>query len=99
MQDQVNVLEELIRTFVNNNMEGKRQRVEWFLSNIMDHEAKDQILAAGYERSDNRKAHRNRHKKRPTKTGERDLVPSKPQINVSRARQGYSRDIQWLRRQ
>ncbi len=58
MQDQVNVLEELIRTFVNDSIEGKRQVVEWFLKNVMDQEAKDQVLAARYERSDNRKAHR-----------------------------------------
>ena len=99
MQDQVNVLEELIRTFVNGNMEGKRQLVEWFLNNVMDREAKDQVLAARYGRSDNRKAHRNGYRKRTLKTSEGDLLLSKPQIRVSRSRQGYSRDIQGLRRQ
>ena len=99
MQDQVNVMEELIRTFVNDNMEGKRQLVEWFLNNVMDREAKDQVLAARYGRSDNRKAHRNGYRKRTLKTSEGDLVLSKPQIHVSSPRQGYSRDIPESRRQ
>ena len=99
MQDQVNVLEELIRTFVNDNMEGKRQLVEWFLNNVMDQEAKDQVLAARYGRSDNRKAHRNGYRKRIFKTSGEDLVLSKTQIRVSRSRQRYSRDIQGMRRQ
>lgn len=99
MQDQVNVMEELIRTFVNDNMEGKRQLVEWFLNNVMDQEAKDQVLAARYKRSNNWKAHRNGYRKRTLMTSEGDLVLSKTQIRVSRSRQGYSRDIQGLRRQ
>jgi transposase-like protein len=99
MQDQVNVLEELIRTFVNDNMEGKRRLVEWFLNNVMDLEAKDQVLAARYGRSGNQKAHMNGYRKRTIKTSEGDLVLSKPQIRVSRSRQGFSRDIQGLRGQ
>ena len=76
----MNVLEELIRTLVNDKMEGRRQLVEWSLNNVMDQEAKDQVLAARYERPDNRKAHRNGYMKRTLKTGEGDLVLSKPQI-------------------
>lgn len=64
MQDQVDTLEELIRTFVNDNREGKKQPVEWFLNNVMDQEAREQILAARYERSGNRKAHRNGYRSR-----------------------------------
>ena len=99
MQDKVNVLDELIRTFVDDNMEGKRQLVKWFPNNVMDLEAKDQVLAARYGRSDNQKAHRNGYRRRTLKTSEGDLLLSKPKIRVSRSRQGYSRDIQGLRRQ
>ena len=36
MQNHMNLLEELIGTFVNDDLEGKSQLVEWFLSNVMD---------------------------------------------------------------
>lgn len=46
MQNHMNLLEELIGTFVNDDLEGKSQLVEWFLSNVMDQlfpETKDLI--------------------------------------------------------
>ena len=36
MQNHMNLLEELIGTFVNDDLEGKSQLVEWFLNDVMD---------------------------------------------------------------
>ncbi len=80
MQDQLNIVEDLISTFLSDNREGKKKLVEWFLNTVMDQEAIDQIRAERYERSDKRKAHRNGYRKRSLKTSDGDLTLDKPQI-------------------
>ena len=80
MQDQLNMVEDLIRGFLKDNREGKKQLIEWFLNEVMDREAMDQIRAEWYERSEQRKAHRNGKRKRSLKTSDGDLTLEKPQI-------------------
>ena len=80
MQDQLNIVEGLISTFLKDNKEGKKRLVEWFLNTVMDQEAIDQIRAERYERSDTRRAHRNGYRKRSLKTSDGDLILEKPQI-------------------
>jgi putative transposase len=54
--------------------------VEWFLNSVMEEEARMQISADPYERSEDRKAHRNGIRKRTLKTLEGKLELNKPQI-------------------
>jgi len=80
MQDQMEMVKEVISTFLNDRKEGKKQLVEWFLNNVMEEEARIQVSAKPYERSDERKAHRNGSRSRKLNTTEGTLELNKPQI-------------------
>ena len=73
MQDQLNVLKEMISTFLQDNREGKKKLMEWFLNSVMEEEARMQVLAGPYERSIERRAHRNGIRIRKLKTGNGEL--------------------------
>ena len=59
---------EIILQFLQDNEEGIRQILTWFLNIIMEYEAQLQAGATHYERTTSRKAHRNGYKKRTLKT-------------------------------
>ncbi len=80
MQDQLDIIKEIINSFLKDSKEGKKQLIEWFLNHVMKEEAKIQVLAEPYERSDRRKAHRNGYRKRKLNTKDGTLDLNKPQI-------------------
>jgi len=51
--------EEIILQFLQDNEEGIRQILTWFLNAIMEYEAQLQAGATHYKRTTSRKAHRN----------------------------------------
>ncbi len=59
MQDQLDIVKEVISTYLKHNNEGNIQLVEWFLNSVMEEEARIQVSADRYERTDGRRAHRN----------------------------------------
>ena len=63
MQDQLKVLKEMIKTY-GLNREGMRGLKEWFLNDVMNEEAGEQLNASLYERNANRKDYRNGYKSR-----------------------------------
>ncbi|SIM61696.1 IS256 family transposase [Cuniculiplasma divulgatum] len=80
MQDQMEMVKEVISTFLNDRKEGKKQLVEWFLNKVMEEEARIQVSAEPYERSEERKAHRNGTRKRKLNTTDGTVELDKPQI-------------------
>jgi hypothetical protein len=54
MQDQLEIVKEVISSFLKDRKEGKKQLLEWFLNNVMEEEARMQISADPYERSEDR---------------------------------------------
>ena len=80
MQDQLDVVKEIISIFLKDSKEGKKELVEWFLNNVMEEEARIQVSAHPYERSDSRRAHRNGSRTRKLKTVDGELELKKPQI-------------------
>ncbi len=74
------VFKELIKSYLLDHKEGKKELIEWFLNNVMDEEALQQIEAESYERSEDRKGYRNGSRKRMLKTTDGELVLNKPQI-------------------
>ena len=80
MQDQMEIVKEVISTFLEDRKEGKKQLVEWFLNTVMEEEARIQTAADPYERSDERKAHRNGTRRRKLNTTEGTVELNKPQI-------------------
>lgn len=80
MQDQLEVVKEVISTFLNDRKEGKKQLVEWFLNKVMEEEARIQVSAEPYERSEGRRAHRNGSRKRKLNTTDGTVELNKPQI-------------------
>ena len=68
MKDLFNLPENIIHQFLQDNEEGIRQILTWFLNSIMEYEAKIQFGASYYERISSRKAHRNGYRKRTLKT-------------------------------
>ena len=71
---------EIILQFLQDNEEGIRQILTWFLNAIMEYEAQLQAGATHYERTISRKAHRNGYRKRTLKTRYRTLELLKPQL-------------------
>ena len=61
-------------------IEGKKEFITWFLNNVMDVEAIEQLKADKYERNDNRAGYRNGYKKRRLKTVDGELLLDKPDI-------------------
>ncbi|MCL4453634.1 MAG: IS256 family transposase [Candidatus Thermoplasmatota archaeon] len=73
-------IEELIKLFINDRKEGKKELITWFLNNVMDEEAVEQLNAVRYERNNNRKGYRNGTKKRKLKTVDGELILDKPDL-------------------
>ena len=63
MQDHLKELKEMIKTY-GSNREGMRGLKEWFLNDVMNEEAEEQLNASRYERNANRKDYRNGYKLR-----------------------------------
>ena len=80
MQDQLDVVKEVISIFLKDRKEGKRQLIEWFLNDVMDEEARVQLASMPYERTEERKGHRNGSRTRKLKTVDGELELRKPQI-------------------
>ena len=73
-------VEELIKLFMEDRIEGKKEFITWFLNNVMDEEAIEQLKAERYERTDGRTGYRNGTKKRRLKTVDGELLLDKPDI-------------------
>ena len=80
MQDQLEVMKEIISSFLQDSRDGKKKLVEWFLNSVMEEEARIQLSSLPYERSKERKGYRNGSRKRTLKTSEGKLELKKPQI-------------------
>ena len=80
MQDQLDVLKEIISIFLKDSKEGKKQLIEWFLNDVMEEEARVQLSSMPYERTEERKGHRNGTRTRKLKTVDGALELKKPQI-------------------
>lgn len=80
MQNQLEVIKELISSFLKDRKEGKKQLLEWFLNDVMEEEARVQISSLPYERTDERKGYRNGSRTRRLKTVDGELELKKPQI-------------------
>ena len=72
--------EELVKVFIEDRTEGKKGFVTWFLNNVMDEEAIEQLNADVYERTDGRTGYRNGTKKRKLKTVDGELILDKPDL-------------------
>ena len=57
-----------------------RDLKKWFLNDLMNEEAEEQINASGYERSNNRKDYRNGYKQRSLLTTDGKILLDKPQF-------------------
>ena len=73
-------IEELIKLFINDRKEGKKELITWFLNNVMDEEAIEQLNAVRYERNNKRTGYRNGAKKRKLKTVDGELILDKPDL-------------------
>ena len=80
MQNQLDVLKEIISIFLKDSKEGKKQLIEWFLNDVMEEEARVQLSSMPYERTEERKGHRNGTRTRKLKTVDGALELKKPQI-------------------
>ena len=79
-KNQLISVEELIKLFMEDRIEGKKEFITWFLNNVMDEEAIEQLKAGRYERTDRRTGYRNGTKKRRLKTVDGELILDKPDI-------------------
>ncbi|KQB34924.1 MAG: transposase [Acidiplasma aeolicum] len=79
-KNQLISIEELIKVFINDGKEGKKELITWFLNNVMDEEAIEQLNAVRYERNNKRTGYRNGYKKRKLKTLDGELILDKPDI-------------------
>jgi transposase-like protein len=59
---------------------GLKSLLTWFLNQVMQYEAQDQVGAEPYARAEGRKAYRNGYKRRTLKTRVGELALSKPQL-------------------
>jgi putative transposase len=71
---------ELIEDYLIDKNEGMKNITTWFLNEVMQQEAENQIKARRYERTNQRKAQRNGIRKRSLKTIHGDIVLNKPQL-------------------
>jgi transposase-like protein len=74
MQDQLEIVMKVMSSFLKDSKEGKKHLVEWILNSVTEEEAGIQISADPYERTADRKAHRNGTGKMTLKTVEDTLV-------------------------
>ena len=49
MQDQLEIVKEIISSFLKDSREGKKQLVEWFLNSVMEEEARIQVSSLASE--------------------------------------------------
>lgn len=68
MQGQLEILKEVISSFLKDSKEWKRQLVEWFFNSVLEEEARIQVSADPHEPTGERKARRNGTRKRKLKT-------------------------------
>ena len=80
MQDQLDVMKQIISSFLLDSKEGKKKLMEWFLNTVMEEEARIQVSSLPYERSEERRGYRNGSRKRSLKTTDGKLALKKPQI-------------------
>ena len=80
MQDQLEAMKEIISSFLKDSKDGKKRLVEWFLNSVMEEEARIQVSSMSYERTEERKGHRNGSRTRRLKTVDGELELKKPQI-------------------
>ncbi len=71
---------ELIKLFIEDRKEGKKEFITRFLNNVMNEEAIEQLNAEKYERSNERMGYRNSYKKRKLNTVDGELILDKPDI-------------------
>ncbi len=71
---------EFVQDYFNDNEEGMRTLLTWFLNLVMQIEALHQVGAAPYERTESRKAQRNGYKDRSLKTRYGEISLKKPQF-------------------
>jgi len=70
----------LIEDYLIDRNEGMKQVLTWFLNQVMQQEALNQIRALPYERTGQRKARRNGTRKRSLKTIHGEVILDKPQF-------------------
>jgi transposase-like protein len=71
---------ELIEDYLIDRNDGMKNVITWFLNQVMQQEALNQIQAMPYERTDQRKARRNGIRKRSLKTLHGEVILDKPQF-------------------
>ena len=71
---------ELIEDYLIDRNEGMKNVITWFLNQVMQQEALNQIQALPYERTDQRRARRNGIRKRSLKTLHGEVILDKPQF-------------------
>lgn len=71
---------EYIEDYLIDRNDGTKNVLTWFLNQVMQQEAQNQIKAQPYERTEKRKAQRNGTRKRSLKTIHGDIVLDKPQL-------------------
>ena len=71
---------EFIEDYLIDRNEGTKNVITWFLNQVMQQEAQNQIKTRPYERTSQRKTQRNGTRKRSLKTIHGDLVLDKPQF-------------------
>ena len=71
---------ELVQDYFNDNEEGMRKLLTWFLNLVMQIEALHQVGADPYERTESRKTQRNGYKDRSRKTRYGEISLKKPQF-------------------
>jgi transposase-like protein len=70
----------LIEDYLIDRNEGMKNVITWFLNQVMQQEALNQIKARPYERNDQRRAQRNGIRKRSLKTIHGEVILDKPQF-------------------
>ncbi len=70
---------ELIEDYLIDRNGGMKNLITWFLNQVMQQEAMNQIKARPYERTNQRKARRNGTRKRSPKTIHGEVILDKPQ--------------------
>jgi putative transposase len=59
---------DLVADYLIDNQEGMKNLITWFLNEVMQREAAEQVGAGKYERTDSRRTYRNGTKSRSLKT-------------------------------
>jgi len=80
----------LIEDYLVDRNEGMKNVITWFLNQVMQQEALNQIKARPYERTDQRRARRNGIRKRSLKTIHGEVLLDKPQFRKFLLEHRYS---------